>query len=93
VSKKDAERIGLPPRIFMFTPDQIATMLEVELSYVEKTLLFYEKRQPGVVPRSKMRAINVAPEGETPIWRVSEVTLIAYLKSKGVRFYERGYLY
>lgn len=87
----DAERMGLPPRIFFYTPDQLATMLELDLEYVERTLLFYEKREPGIVPRNRLRAINIAPEGETPVWRVSEVNLIQYLRAKGIRFYERGY--
>jgi hypothetical protein len=88
---KDRERLGLPPRIFFYTPEQIATMLELELPYVKNTLLFYEKREPGIVPKNRIRAINVAPEGETPVWRISEVSLIQYLKSRGIRFYERGY--
>lgn len=90
-SKKDAERVGLPPRMLFYTPDQIATMLELDIEYVERNLLFYEKREPGLPPRSKMRAINIAPEGETPIWRVAEVTIIQYLRARGIRFYERGY--
>lgn len=91
--KRDRERIGLPPRMFFYTPDQIATLLEVEVEYVKKTLLFYERREPGLVPKGKMRAINIAPDGETPVWRVSEAALTQYLKAKGIRFYERGYIY
>jgi hypothetical protein len=78
--------------MFFYTPDQIATLLELDVKYVMQKMLFYERREPGIVPRTKMRAVNIAPEGEPPIWRVSERTLIAYLKSKGIRYYERGYL-
>jgi hypothetical protein len=90
-TKKNREQVGLPPRIFFYTPDQIATLFELDVQYVMQTLLFYEKREPGIVPRNKLRAINIAPEGEAPVWRVAESNLIAYLKAKGIRFYERGY--
>jgi hypothetical protein len=86
----EGERIGLPPRIFMYTADQVASMLEVELKYVKSTLFFYDKREPGLTPKTKMRAINIAPEGETPEWRVTEREFIRYLRSRGLRFYERG---
>jgi hypothetical protein len=88
---QERDKIGLPPRIFMYTPDQIATMLELDLTYVKKTLLFYDKREPGLAPKTKMRSINIAPEGETPEWRVTERELIRYLRNRGLRFYERGF--
>ena len=49
-TKKVRENIGLPPRPFFYTPDQIATLLELDIQYVMQTLLFYEKREPGSVP-------------------------------------------
>jgi len=87
----ERDAIGLPPRIFMYTPDQIAAMLSLDETYVKKNLLFYDKRQPGIRPKAKLRAINIAPEGETPVWRVSERELIRYLRGRGLKFYERGY--
>ena len=86
----ERDEIGLPPRIFMYTPDQIAGMLQLTEAYVRSTLLFYDRREPGLTPRSKMRSVNIAPEGETPEWRVTEREFIRYLRSRGVKFYERG---
>jgi hypothetical protein len=83
--------MGLPPRIFYYTIDQIGYLLQLEESYIKKNLLHYEGRSPGIVPRGLMKAINFAPEGETPQWRVSEQSFVRFLRSKGVRFYERGY--
>lgn len=91
MSRQDRERLGLPPRIFMYTPDQIAQLLELKEDYVRKTLFFYDVREPGVRPRERLRAVNIAPEGETPEWRVTETELIRYLRLKGVKFYDRGY--
>jgi len=39
-----------------------------------------------------MVARNIAPEGHKPEWRVSEVTLIRFMKFKGFKVYERGYV-
>lgn len=85
------DRIGMPPRIFMYTVDQIAGMLEAREEYVKRTLLFYDEREPGIAPKSKMRAVNIAPDGEKPEWRVTEREFIRYLKRSGVKFYTRGY--
>lgn len=87
----EAGKIGLPPRIFMFTVDQIGTMLELTDRYVKETLLFYDRREPGLTPKTKMRAINIAPEGEKPEWRVTEREFIRYLRSRGLKFYDRGF--
>lgn len=83
--------LGLPPRVFMYTVDQIATLFEVAEKDVKKRFLFYDKREPGIAPKTKMRAINIAPEGETPEWRVTERELVRYMRRQGIRFYERGY--
>ena len=87
----EGEKIGLPPRIFLYTADQIATMLSLDLKYVKTVLLFYDKREPGITPKTRMRAFNIAPEGERPEWRVTEREFIRYLRHRGVKFYERGY--
>lgn len=83
--------LGLPPRIFFFTIDQIGTMLSLEERYIKDNLLHFEGRSPGIAPRGIMRAYNFAPEGETPQWRVSEQSLKRYLRFRGIKFYERGY--
>lgn len=92
VNKPERERVGLPVRVFFYTPDQLAGLLELTEDYVKSKMLFYEGREPGICPKTKMRAVNIAPEGETPQWRVSENTLLGYLRSRGVKFYDRGYM-
>lgn len=87
----ERDRIGLPPRIFLYTIDQVAQLLSLTQPYVKNTLLFYDRREPGLTPKTRLRAINIAPEGETPEWRVAERELIRYLRSRGVKFYETGY--
>lgn len=87
----ERDKVGMPPRVFMYTSDQIAGMLEVKEEYVKKTLFFYDVREPGLCPRSKMRAVNIAPEGETPVWRVTEREFVRFLRHRGVKIFERGY--
>lgn len=89
--KPERDRVGLPPRIFMYTPDQLAMLLELTEDYIRKRLLFYDRREPGVRPKERLRAVNIAPEGETPEWRVTETELLRYLRLKGIKFYDRGY--
>jgi hypothetical protein len=71
--------------------DQLANLLQCTEEYLKGNLIFYSDREPGIAPKSKMRAINIAPEGETPQWRVSENSFLGYLRRKGVKFYDRGY--
>ena len=85
------EGLGLPPRVFFYTVDQICGILELDENYVKKNMLHYEGRSAGIAPRGKLRAINVAPPGEKPEWRISERSLMRYLKAAGMKFYERGY--
>jgi hypothetical protein len=66
-------------------------MLEMTPDYIMKNMLFFEGRSPGICPKNKMRAQNLAPEGLTPEWRISEQSLVRYLKRNGVQFYTRGY--
>lgn len=90
--KSEKERIGLPLRSFMYTSDQIAGLLELKEDYVKKKLFFYDVREPGLCPKSKMRAVNIAPDGETPVWRVTEREFLRYLRNRGIKFYEMGYI-
>lgn len=90
--RPEHEKVGLPPRIIMYTPDQIATMLQMDEKYVRRKVLFYEEREPGIRPKGRLLARNLAPDGEKPEWRVSERELLRYLRHHGIKFYERGFV-
>lgn len=79
------EKLGLPKREFLYTTDQIAGLLQVQTAWVEKNLLHYYGKSLGPRPRDKMLATNIAPDGKRPIWRVTESSLVAYMKLKGIR--------
>jgi hypothetical protein len=85
------DRVGLPPRPFFYTLDQLATMLEIEEQAL-KRWLHYEGRSIGPCPRDKILVHNLAPEGETPVWRALDRNFIRWLRFKGLRYHERGYV-
>lgn len=87
-----ARRIGLPAKPFLYTVDQVAYLLSVEEDYVKRVLLFYEGRSVGVCPKDRIPARNIAPAGEKPEWRVAERALVAFMRFKGYKYHERGYI-
>ena len=86
----DPEAVGLPVRPFLYTLDQIATLLEITEQGVHRHVHF-EGVAPGARPRDRMVARNLAPAGERPDWRVAERELLRWMRVKGFRFYERGW--
>lgn len=85
----DAERFGLPLRVFLYTVDQIATLLQVDDKTVKTNYLHYEERSVGFRPHDRMSARNIAPNGEKPDWRVAEAELVRWLRYKGFKIYNR----
>jgi hypothetical protein len=81
--------VGLPARPFLYTLDQIATLLAVELSSIKASYLYYEGRSSGIHRKDTMRTRNIAPIGEKPDWRVSEMEFTRWLRTKRFRVYER----
>lgn len=84
--------VGLPVRNFMYTPDQIAFLLEVEERQIKQHYLHYEGRSVGVCPKDKMKARNIAPEGMKPEWRVLDIDFVRWMRFKGFKVYERGWV-
>lgn len=83
--------IVLPDRPFLYTVDQIATLISVEEVTVRNAYLHYEGRSTGACPRDKMVARNISPAGLPPEWRVDDRSLRRWMKFKGYRYYERGH--
>ena len=84
------DKIGLPARPFLYTIDQIATLLHVDEKAVKTSYLYYEGRSAGSRGRDLMIARNIAPVNATPDWRIAERELVRWLKYKGFRYYEAG---
>lgn len=84
--------VGLPPKPFMYTTDQIAYLLSISEEQLKRSYLHYEGRSVGVCPKDKLLARNIAPEGEKPEWRIAEKALVIWMKFKGFKYHERGYV-
>jgi len=87
----DRRDVGLPPKPFLYTPDQVATLVSLDERSLRSRMLWYEGREVGVPPRDKLRAINISAPENKPEWRISEQELIRWMKAKGMKYYERGW--
>lgn len=88
-----ADRVGLPVKPFLYTIDQIAMLISVDERKVRNTLLHYQGKSVGAVPKDKMLARDISPDdAEKPDWRVSEKDFVRWLRFKGFRYHERGYI-
>jgi hypothetical protein len=84
--------VRLPKHEFYYTIDQVTTLLQISEHYLTSRLLFYLGREAGARPKDKILAVNIAPDGEDPVWRIPEKSLKAYLRYKGIRSSDRGYV-
>lgn len=82
--------IELPARPFLYTVDQIASLLGTTIPTVRKSYLFYVSNEWGRQSPDLLAARNIAPAGMPEDWRVQEAELVRWLKRKGFRTYSRG---
>lgn len=78
-------KVGLPGLVFMFTVDQIASMMNVSEDTIRSVYLYFQGRSTGIKRRHMMTAVNVAPENEKPNWRVSLEEYRLWLKRMGFK--------
>lgn len=89
-NKEDQSRIGLPPRPFLYTVDQIAVLTGIPERTLHTNVLFHENRDVGVRQKHEMLCRNIANPDDKPDWRVAEREFIRWMKYKGFKFYDRG---
>jgi hypothetical protein len=85
-----APNVGLPPRPFLYTIDQLAVVLNMREENIKNRYLYLEGRSIGVRRKDLMVARNIALREEKPDWRVTEREFIRWMKLKGFKYYERG---
>lgn len=86
------ETMGLPPRLFLYALDQVATILDVELATLKKRYIYFEGLSTGIAQRQLLIARNIADKGRYPDWRVAEKELIRWLRYRGFKYVERGWI-
>ena len=86
------DMMGLPPRTFLYTLDQIAQMIEVELPTLRSRHIHFEGRSVGKQPLDRMLARDISSGDDPPEWRVAENEILRWLKKKGFRVTMRGWV-
>lgn len=87
-----SEKVGLPPRVFLYTLDQIAMLVSVKPAYLRTNYIYFYGEDGGMRPKNRMLARNIASEEDRPDWRVAEAELVRWLRHKRFRLYYRGEL-
>lgn len=85
-----ANKIGLPPRVFLYTLDQLGVMLDLAPRQLTAQYIYFEGRSIGARHKFFMVARNIAPPNEKPEWRVTEREFVRWMRHKGFRYYETG---
>ena len=91
ISAKERDLLGLPAPVFLYTPEQIATMLAVTEKRLFADVLWLDGHELGKPPVESIRAINIAKPEDTPIWRIEEEEFVRWARVKRFRRYERGW--
>lgn len=89
---KEVKSLGLPPRPILYTLDQIATILAVDMVSMRQRVYFVGRTTVRRVPKM-VAAHNISPPTIVPDWRVSEKELVRFFKECGFRVHRRGLIF
>lgn len=85
--------VALPIRPFLYTVDQVANILGINPAKVlSASYCHFDGRSIGFPKRGQLRWRNISMPDETPEWRCAERDLIRFLKHKGFKVVERGFV-
>lgn len=82
--------VGLPMRPFLYTLDQIGTLLDIEQPKLKLNYIYFDRRSTGIPSRDLIMAHNIAPPNLPADWRVSEKELVRWFRRKGFKYYDRA---
>lgn len=83
--------VGLPPRPFFYTLEQISELTCIPIKRME-AFLYYDRRTLGIKKASHLMVRNLGSPGGEIIWRVAENEFIRWLKAHGIRSRDRFYV-
>lgn len=94
IRESDAKATNIPLRVFLYTTDQIAMMIGVQEKDLLRRFLHFDGRTAGFQNMDQMKAVNInsGDENAVPEWRVADKEFIRWLKRKGFRVVERGWV-
>lgn len=87
-----AKKVGLPPRPFLYTMDQISVMTDLSERALAQQHIYFEGRDIGVRKPHQMiaRNLNQGQPLEKPDWRILDKEFIRWMRAKGYKYYETG---
>jgi imidazolonepropionase-like amidohydrolase len=92
ISDREQKETGIPLRVFLYTLDQISVMVEIPVATLEKSYIYFEGRTIATFRPEKMRARNISAREDIPEWRVADKEVIRWLKNRGFKVIERGWV-
>lgn len=96
VTDNQRKAVGLPIRPFLYTPDQIATLLGESTKKILNDYLFYDGLEAGVPKRTQMRCRDIASDElldkDVHDWRVTEMELYRWLRRMRFRIFDTGWI-
>jgi hypothetical protein len=90
--REEKSQVNLPVTSFMYTLDQIGSLLGLREFEITRSYIHFDGRSPGIRPLTRMIARNIAGPLEKPEWRVADKEFVRWLKYMGFQIFERGYI-
>lgn len=84
------QSIGLPPITFLYTLDQIAAMVNMQISTLTAKYVYFHLRNTRPKRPDEMMARNIANPEDAPDWRIPQAEFIRWLRFKGFRVVPGG---
>lgn len=90
--QKESRAVGIPFKVFLYTLEQVADMLAVDVKSFSARYVHYDNRTPGRKKSDTFMARDISPLGEKPDWRIADNEVLRWFKSKGYKLVERGWV-
>lgn len=92
ISESNLTAVNLPIRPFLYTLDQIAELISTPVRALAEKHVYFDNRSIGAKRPWHIMARNIAGPDDNPEWRVVDRELIRWMKNRGFRYIERGYV-
>lgn len=80
----------LPIRPMLFTVDQVASMVGMDMTTLRRSHVYFVGRSVGANKATLLIARNIAGGADKPDWRIAENEFVRWLKVKGFRIERTG---
>lgn len=87
-----AKQVGLPPRPFLYTLDQISVMTDLPETALKAKHIYFEGRSIGTKTPHQMSARNMNADNPAvkPDWRILDKEFVRWMRVKGFKYYDGG---